>query len=196
MKNTAGYWRGRSRWSRLSRSWSSRSSSWSNDMVVVVRAGDGAAAAVLVDRERDVPRPRPRAAPRLEAAAHAPATGRRWHDGFPARGVRVSRKRQRAQPRQRRAARRGYRGNPPPGGWPQRRRGRRARRPSLDRVDVRSPGRRPGRVWRRSEQYKRQRLAPSTTATGDTSYAPGRGGAGGGAACAPTPRVATTQNQA
>ena len=32
-------------------------------VVVVVRAGDGAASAVSVDRERDVPRPRPRAAP-------------------------------------------------------------------------------------------------------------------------------------
>jgi len=64
-----GYWRGRSHWSRLSRSWSSRSSSWDLRgevvvmVLVVVIAGDGAASAVSVDRERDVPRPRPRAAP-------------------------------------------------------------------------------------------------------------------------------------
>jgi len=53
------------------RSWSSRSSSWDLRVcgevvvmvVVVVRARDGAAFAVSVDHERDVPRPWPRAAP-------------------------------------------------------------------------------------------------------------------------------------
>ena len=113
-----GYWRGRSHWTRLSRSWSSRPSSWDLRgevvvmVVVVVRAGDGAASAVSVDRERDAPRPRLRAAPpprgrRVRASRSVPpAFSCQW--SARCAQVYVYSERRQAQPRRRRGARRGY----------------------------------------------------------------------------------------
>ena len=91
------------------------------------------------------------------------------------RAPRAYRRRAAPQPRPHCGARRGYLPNPSPGARLRRRRGRRARGPSSDRVDVRPPEPRPGRARRRSEHLKRRRPAPSTPATGATGYGPGRG---------------------
>lgn len=91
MENTKGYWRGGKSLVAVVQELVLGVVIMFHEVVVtivVVRAGDRAAAAVSVDRERDVPRPRPRAT----------AAARRWR--FPgACGARVTSKRRRAQPR-------------------------------------------------------------------------------------------------